>query len=229
MMPPNLEEIFFNVYVLYHQMQMDVSLFKNIYLLLEKQMERNFVNRLDSFPSVKLKAIQNGLVDNNKMMNFGKSSFTGKQNKISLRLNYENPLLKYMRQNQNKNKNIDSNSLNYNENEDNKSLPIVEFKKIKNKIHFNLKTISNNNIQEMFRQFLQTYYKKIFLFYTILCEKEFFLTLSYIKNNTILQLEWSYEINNFEDMRKNKECLMIIKYLECFIKLLIESQNENEM
>lgn len=237
-MPANLEEIYFNIYQLYHQIEMNIHLFQNLYFLLEKNSQKNFSNSLNNFPPVKLKIeycdnyqdksnIGLGQGVGQGMDKFSKGSFSHSKDSVknkTLFLKYDNPLLKYFKMSHKKdsetsNKNKDKDKENDKENEINPS-SLSSLSVMKNKIDIKLsKKIQNVNFIQVFEEFLKKYFSKIWYFYTECVLKENFVNLNLIKNE-LLQITWSYSFNDIILVRKNKHALLITKYLENFVNVL---------
>jgi integrator complex subunit 11 len=214
-MPANLEEIYFNIYQLYHQIEMNIHLFQNLYFLLEKNFQKNFSNSLNNFPPVKLKIeySDNGqdkhFGGENKfsMSNFSQSKYLVKNK--TLLLKYDNPLLKFFKMSQN-NKSQDKDT----------SKNQVTFANIKNKIDIKLSNkIQNVNFIEVYEEFLKKYFSKIWYLYNEFVIKEKFVNLNLVKNDK-LQISWSYNFNDINVIRKNKYALLVTKNLENFVNVL---------
>lgn len=101
----------------------------------------------------------------------------------------------------------------------------TRIQKIKNKISIPLSTGNNqnkslsleNNIQELFTQFLNNFYPKILYFLQILLTDNI-LNIKYSNKKDKLDIEWSYLNSNLEEKRTHLKCITIAKYLDCFVR-----------
>lgn len=168
-MPGNHEEIFFNVYQIYYQINITSSLFQQLSFLFQNQFQLNFSNQLKSIP------VQ--IVNHN-------------DKKL---ITYKNPLFNSFQ---------------------------IKIPSFSNKIVISLST--DQSVMSLFEDFMQSNYNRIYSCYSSLIKTDFLCIQirQYSDNDLRLQCTWKYKLNDKQDRQRNNQCLLVSKYLECFIKML---------
>jgi len=193
-MPGNLEEIFFNVYQIYTQLNIDYTFYNFLLYLIDKNKSsiKGETDLIKNFPT-KLVSIDNGDCE---IGNNNRNNTNNLNNLINLKINYTNKSFSRLKQKFNKN----------------------NFGSITNNLVINFKKSTNNmSIQDEFNKLLKHCFPKIDLD-VILSE------LTIVQNDTNLVVTWKKVISKVcmdkEDYKKEMQILSVVKFLSNFISVL---------